>query len=330
MSNPLVHCESPDRPNLRLSVVEAKYVEIDKVIRSVLDSDNNERLLVFCRTINEVSSLYSDIVDNIDAVQMDRIQMFHSLTPSSIKEKIRQDMSSFDGSIKVLIATNAAGMGVNYVGVHRLINFGPPKDMNTFVQQIGRAGRDGLQSEAVLVYSNRQLCYVDEEMRGYVKNEAKCRREVISEAFTSSVQSVIQKHLCCDICEQFCGCDPSCTFKSFLHVTQDTDHSLDMRERFVSQDMKVTLRDHLKDLQMDLNSSVTVSLLSPTVSHGFSDQLVTDIVDDAENIFCLDFLMDNFPIWSLVNAVEILRVFDNLFGDIDLPDDELLFDDFDL
>ena len=71
----------------------------------------------------------------------------------------------------VLIATNAARMGVNYVGVHRLINFGPPKDMNTFAQQIGRAGRDGLQSEAVLVY-NIQLCYVDEEMKDYVKNEA--------------------------------------------------------------------------------------------------------------------------------------------------------------
>ena len=59
-----------------------------------------------------------------------------------MKEKIRHDMI-MDGDKRVLICTNAAGMGVNFVDVHNIIHYNLPRQMDTFVQQMGRAGRDG-------------------------------------------------------------------------------------------------------------------------------------------------------------------------------------------
>lgn len=68
--------------------------------------------------------------------------MFHSKTSEKVKDKIRIDMNT-DGTIRILVSTNAAGMGVNFHGVNSIIHFNLPRQMDTFVQQMGRAGRDG-------------------------------------------------------------------------------------------------------------------------------------------------------------------------------------------
>ena len=60
-------------------------------------------------------------------------------------------MNQENGKIGILIATSAAGMGVNFKGVQNVLNFGPPKDMDTFVQQFGRAGRDVNNAMAILL-----------------------------------------------------------------------------------------------------------------------------------------------------------------------------------
>lgn len=62
------------------------------------------------------------------------VQMYHSKTPELIKEDIKLDLDDPNGDIRVLVATSAAGMGVNFKGVYHVINYGPPKDMDAFVQ----------------------------------------------------------------------------------------------------------------------------------------------------------------------------------------------------
>lgn len=57
--------------------------------------------------------------------------MYHSHTPEPVKEMIRHDMQNPNGNIRVLVCTNAAGMGVNYPGVNFVVNYGPPREMNT-------------------------------------------------------------------------------------------------------------------------------------------------------------------------------------------------------
>lgn len=70
------------------------------------------------------------------------LHMYHSKTPDPVKETIKLEMNNPNGKLRILIATSAAGMGVNFSNLNQVINYGPPKDMDSFVQQIGGAGRD--------------------------------------------------------------------------------------------------------------------------------------------------------------------------------------------
>lgn len=69
-----------------------------------------------------------------------------------MKEDIRMDMGQECGRIFILITTYAAGMGVNYKGVHHIIQNGIPQDMDSFTQQLRRAKGDGF-SQTIFLYA---------------------------------------------------------------------------------------------------------------------------------------------------------------------------------
>lgn len=103
------------------------------------------------------------------------------------------------GCFGVIIRTNAAGIFVNFSGVSNVVNLGPPHDMDTFLQQFGRAGSTGGQSNALLMYTSRPLRNTDQEMFNYIRNEEQCRCIIILQHY-NNVSSGIIGHLCCDIC----------------------------------------------------------------------------------------------------------------------------------
>lgn len=88
---------------------------------------------------------------------LEHIEMYHSKTTDDEKKIIKEDMNSEIGKIRVLIATSAAGMGVNFKGVKYTVNYGCPRDMDTVVQQYGRAGRDGGFAMSLLIYTKRDV-----------------------------------------------------------------------------------------------------------------------------------------------------------------------------
>ena len=92
-------------------------------------------------------------------------------------------MGSINGIIKVLICTNAAGMGVNFFKVSTVTSYGPPQDMDTFVQHIGRAGRNGDQATHLLIFNGRQLRNCEKDVILYAKNNDRCRRELLLAPF---------------------------------------------------------------------------------------------------------------------------------------------------
>lgn len=71
------------------------------------------------------------------------VQMFHAGSPDSAKSITLKDVSRFDGHIRILICTIAFGMDINCKGVHQVIHFGPSINTESYIQECGRAGRDG-------------------------------------------------------------------------------------------------------------------------------------------------------------------------------------------
>ena len=79
--------------------------------------------------------------------------MLHSCTPASNKENILQSFQKEQGYIRILVATIAFGMGVDCKEVYTTIHFGPAKNVECYMQESGRAGRDGKHSTAYLPIS---------------------------------------------------------------------------------------------------------------------------------------------------------------------------------
>ena len=90
--------------------------------------------------------------------------MFHSCTESTVKEHI---MSSFTYSdprthLKIVVATIAFGMGIEHPNVRHVIHFGPASCVESYVQETGRAGCDGLLSTATLFHHIGRRVVIDD------------------------------------------------------------------------------------------------------------------------------------------------------------------------
>ncbi|XP_048763913.1 probable ATP-dependent DNA helicase RecS [Ostrea edulis] len=201
--------DNPDRDNIKLFVKKVKstipIADLFLFLVRLLKEKKElcERYIIFCPSIK----LCGDVFSAFKMEKTQNIDMYHSKTIETVKENIKQDMQDENGKIRVLIATSAAGMGVNFKGVNNVIHFGPPKDMDSFVQQLGRAGRDGSQTAmALLLYNSRQCKNLDDDMKKYIDNSDKCRRQVMLSAYNYDPAENRVKHLCCDICNASCSC----------------------------------------------------------------------------------------------------------------------------
>ena len=133
------------------------------------------------------------------------VEMFTSVTESDHKSKILQLFKN-KGNLRVVIATIAFGMGVDCPDVRQIVHIGLPDDIGSYVQETGRAGRDGQISMATLLQA-RIYHKVDEDIKVYVANSSKCRRGVLfgdMDNYTPTELSI--KCLCCDVCARSCVC----------------------------------------------------------------------------------------------------------------------------
>lgn len=104
------------------------------------------------------------------------------------------------------MCTVAFGMGVDCVSVTQVIHWGPASDIETYIQECGRAGHNGETSRAVLYQTRSGMKRVSSCMKQYcVKNDV-CRRVILGSYFDSEYGSV-SGCACCDACATSCSSD---------------------------------------------------------------------------------------------------------------------------
>lgn len=132
------------------------------------------RTIIYCQTIKECALVYTTLQSALvyttvkillrekiyeDLMQQQpktvSLEMLHSSSPANNKEHILESLQSETGCISVLV-TIAFGMGVDCKQVHRTVHFGPAKNVEAYIQESGRAGRDRKQSIAYLLYQSVQ------------------------------------------------------------------------------------------------------------------------------------------------------------------------------
>ena len=105
--------------------------------------------------------------------------MFHAGTPEQVKEFIISETAKEESYLRVVICTIAFGMGVACKGFNRVVHFEPSKNLESYIQECGRAGRDGKDSTCHLIYNGLLSCKSSDDMKEFIYTKD-CRRECIA------------------------------------------------------------------------------------------------------------------------------------------------------
>lgn len=341
MENAHVVYENPGKMNIAYSV---HYMEKDKSVEDYFQwlaeeikelKNKATRTIIYCQTIKQCGLIYSTIrgmlgnelyADSTKSPQNVVLEMLHSCSPEKNKEAVLNAFQKEDSCVRVLVATIAFGMGVDCKGVHRTVHFGPSKNIEAYIQETGRAGRDGKQSVGFLVYHGLLLNHVDKDMKHYVKT-GECRRRTLLQNFdgTSALSSPQPLHMCCDNCAADCKCGASdCGHLTKFPALSETENEcLPLRTRQGTREQEATVYEHLcryhKSLVMELvrkTGEDLKTLTNPQILLGFSEIQISQVVENVAKLFTIDDVCSSVEIWHMRHAYKVLDILDQVYGDV--------------
>ncbi len=134
--------------------------------------------------------------------------MFTVCTHPQVKNIILESFPDLASHMRIIIATIAFGMGLDCPNVRRVIHWGVPSDVESYLQETGRAGRDGKPATAILHYGGLDMkgTRVNDDMRDYCKLQ-ECRRKFLLKDFDTQDSVDVHGCKCCDICSASCTCE---------------------------------------------------------------------------------------------------------------------------
>lgn len=171
MNKPVIVDVSPNKENIAFNFIpianEKGAVAHLKWIADMISEKGKEcpQTIVFCNTFNDISTVLSYLLlvlkeeaftEGPNGKKTSLLSVYHAKTWESHKIAIEEDFKS-DGLKRVVIATCALGMGVNFPKVKYVVQYVPPTSVVDLMQEAGRGGRDGGQAHYVTYYTKRQL-----------------------------------------------------------------------------------------------------------------------------------------------------------------------------
>ncbi len=225
MKSPEIISITPDKPNL-LYLVREKPEELENAMTSLIEKlrkhelPADHKIIIFCRKYNECSQLYrlfksqlgSHFTEPIGApdqlARFRTVDMFCKCTEVGVKESIVSSFCNSASPLRIVIATIAFGMGLDSPCIRQVIHWGPSSQIEDYVQEVGRGGRSGKVSLAVLYFKKADQQNTSKCMMDYCRNTSDCRRKILFEGFDGSNQLTppSSKCACCDVCSKSCGC----------------------------------------------------------------------------------------------------------------------------
>lgn len=212
---------SPDRKNIMYHVEQVKKGEqMDKLMWLVNVAKRNglstPKTIIFCNTYNEIAAVFVYLLrmlqDDVYVLGQPKIPanrivgIFHSMTLKKYKDRVMASFEVNEGNVRIVLASSALGMEVNFPDVRYVVYLGPARSIVDHVQQSDRAGRDGKQAYNFVITTGQKLAHCETNVKNFARTND-CFRKALLKPLDLPVDSVNPLHNCCSSCKKMCTCN---------------------------------------------------------------------------------------------------------------------------